>query len=286
MRLLNVDGRLAVERDGRAVDVERASDGRFTADMQDALDRWSEFREWARTGGVESAESEQYDPTQLAAPVGTPRQIFAIGLNYRGHAEENDIELPDTPMVFTKFYSSITGPYRDIVMPDGAVDWEAELVAVIGRRAESVPEANGWDHVAGLTVGQDLSERLLQVKPPAPQQFSLAKSYPGFAPLGPALVTPDEFANPNDLEIGCEIDGEEVQKARTGDLIFNIPVLVAYLSSILPLLPGDLIFTGTPSGVGFARTPQRYLQPGEQLSTFIEGIGTMCHRMVTKKEIR
>jgi 2,4-didehydro-3-deoxy-L-rhamnonate hydrolase len=282
MRVINVDGRLAIERAGGAVDVERASAGEFSSKPQDALDRWDDFRGWADR--LENVEGEPFDPAQLRAPVGRPRQIFAIGLNYRAHAEESGVELPDTPMVFTKFASSIAGPYDEIVLPPGNVDWEAELVAVIGRRAESVPQAGAWEHVAGLTAGQDLSERALQIKPPAPQQFSLAKSHPGFSPLGPALVTPDEFANPDDLEIECRVDGEQMQKARTDDLIFSVPALVAYLSSILPLLPGDLIFTGTPSGVGFARDPQRYLEAGEEITTFIEGIGTMRHKMVAKKE--
>lgn len=278
MRLINVNGRLSIERDGRAIDVERASSGEFTHEFQDALDRWGEFRGWAK--GLDASAASAFDPAELRAPVGRPRQIFAIGLNYRGHAQETGLDIPDTPMVFTKFASAITGPYGEVTMPPGSVDWEAELVAVIGRRAENVKAATAWDYVAGLTVGQDLSERELQVKPPAPQQFSLAKSFPGFAPLGPALVTPDEFANPDDLEIGCSIDDVEVQNARTTDLIFPVPEVVSYLSGVLPLLPGDLIFTGTPAGVGFAHKPPRYLKAGEELSTFIEGIGTMRHRMV------
>jgi 2-keto-4-pentenoate hydratase/2-oxohepta-3-ene-1,7-dioic acid hydratase in catechol pathway len=281
MRLLNLRGRLALEIDGRAVDVERASKGVFSPQFQDAFDRWHEFRQWA--GNVGGADGVQFQPTDLGAPVGSPRQIFAIGLNYRGHAEETGLDIPDAPMVFTKFASCITGPYGDIAMPPGAVDWEAELVVVIGRRAENVPKAQGWEHVAGLTVGQDLSERNLQVKPPAPQQFSLAKSYPGFAPMGPALVTPDELPDPDDLEIGCSIDDRQVQRARTSDLIFSVPEVVSHLSGVLPLLPGDLIFTGTPAGVGFAQTPQRYLQPGEELTTYIEGIGSMRHRMVAAR---
>lgn len=279
MRLINLGGRLAIERDGQAVDVESASGGAFTHKFQDAFERWDEFRSWA-DHLVDSTRGRPFDVAELSAPVGTPRQIFAIGLNYRGHAEETGLDIPDTPMVFTKFASSITGPYGDVTMPPGSVDWEAELVAVIGRPAENVAADAAWDHVAGLTVGQDLSERELQVKPPAPQQFSLAKSYPGFAPLGPALVTPDEFTNPDDLEIGCSIDGERVQSARTTDLIFPVPEVVSYLSGILPLLPGDLIFTGTPTGVGFAHKPPRYLKAGEELTTFIEGIGTMRHRMI------
>ncbi|CQD06762.1 HpcE protein [Mycobacterium europaeum] len=282
MRLINLGGRLALERGGRAIDVERASAGAFSGSFQEAFERWDDFRRWA--GDLGDTGGETFDASDLGAPVGTPRQIFAIGLNYRSHAAETGLDIPDTPMVFTKFASSITGPYGDIVMPPGSVDWEAELVAVVGRRAENVSTARGWDYVAGLTVGQDLSERDLQVKPPAPQQFSLAKSYPGFAPLGPALVTPDEFTDPDDLEIGCSISGQQVQHARTEDLIFSVPELISYLSGILPLFPGDLIFTGTPAGVGFALSPQRYLQANEELTTFIEGIGTMRHRMVGRQE--
>lgn len=280
MRLINIAGKLALERDGQAVDVQLASGGRFSG-FQDALERWDEFHDWA--GDLGDTAGRPFEAADLQAPVGTPRQIFAIGLNYRCHADETGLDLPDTPMVFTKFASSITGPYNDIVMPPGSVDWEAELVAVIGKRAENVAQEQAWDYVAGLTAGQDLSERDLQVKPPAPQQFSLAKSYPGFAPLGPALVTPDEFDDPEDLEISCAIGDETVQKARTSDLIFTVPFLVSYLSGILPLLPGDLIFTGTPDGIGFALNPPRYLRDGEQLQTHIEGIGTMRHRMVAAK---
>lgn len=281
MRLINLAGRLALERHGLAVDVQRASDGHFSGSVQDALDRWNEFRSWA--DHLADTDGETFDEADLQAPVGRPRQIFAIGLNYRSHAEETGLDIPDTPMVFTKFASSITGPYGDITMPPGSIDWEAELVVVIGQRAECVPKDQGWDYVAGLTAGQDISERDLQIKPPAPQQFSLAKSYPGFGPLGPALVTPDEFANPDDLEISCSIGDQQVQHARTGDLIFSVPELVSYLSGVLPLLPGDLIFTGTPSGIGFALDPPRYLRPGEQLITFIEGIGTMRHHMVASR---
>jgi len=151
-------------------------------------------------------------------------------------------------------------------------------VAVIGRRAHRVAEADAWNYVAGLTVGQDLSERDLQLQPPAPQQFNLAKSFAGFAPIGPCLVTADEFTDPDNVEIGCLLNGEQMQKAQTGELIFPVPALVAYLSSVLPLLPGDLIFTGTPSGIGWGRTPQRFLRPGDQLLSYVEGIGAMHHQ--------
>lgn len=278
MRLLNVNGRMAIERNGCAIDVARASGGAYSSDPDLIYADWDGFRAWE--SGYIGAEGAPIDVRRLGPPVTAPRQIFAVGLNYRSHAVETGLDLPDTPMIFTKFASSITGPNVTVTMPSEAVDWEAELVAVIGRRAEGVAAQDAWDFVAGLTVGQDLSERLLQLKPPAPQQFSLAKSFPGFAPLGPALVTPDEFADPNDLEIGCRIGNDIVQQSRTGDLIFSVPVLVAYLSSILPLLPGDVIFTGTPSGIGYARDPQRYLADGDNLTTWVEGVGAMTQHFV------
>lgn len=272
MRLINVDDRLAIERDGAAIDVERASGGRFASTVQSVYDRWDEFRDWAAEA---HGEAEPVEAERLGPPVPAPRQVFAIGLNYRDHAAEGNVAAPDVPMVFTKFASSIAGPHGEIVLPADTVDWEAELVIVIGRHAEAVHLDHAWDHVAGLTVGQDLSERSLQRKP----QLCLAKSFPGFSPLGPALVTIDEFDDPADLEIGCLLDGVQMQKARTSDLIFGVPELITYLSSIVTLWPGDVIFTGTPSGVGAVRTPPHFLRDGNELTTYIEGIGTMRHQL-------
>jgi 2-keto-4-pentenoate hydratase/2-oxohepta-3-ene-1,7-dioic acid hydratase in catechol pathway len=199
--------------------------------------------------------------------------VFAIGLNYRSHAEESGMALPAVPATFTKFPASLAGPFHDVELVGTNVDWEVELVAVVGRRADRVAEADGWSHIAGLTVGQDISDRDLQFA--AGAQFSLGKSRRGFGPMGPWLVTPDELANPDDLALGCSVDGETVQDARTSDLIFDIPRLVAELSAVLPLLPGDVIFTGTPAGVGITRQPPRALQPGQVLETWIDGIGTI-----------
>jgi 2-keto-4-pentenoate hydratase/2-oxohepta-3-ene-1,7-dioic acid hydratase in catechol pathway len=141
-----------------------------------------------------------------------------------------------------------------------------------------VAESAAWDHVAGLTVGQDLSERIVQWA--GAGQFSLGKSFPGFGPMGPWLVTPDEVPNRDDLELGCAIDGETVQKSRTSNMVFGVSRLVAELSAVLPLLPGDVIFTGTPAGIGAARKPPRFLKPGEVLTSYVEGIGTLRNRLV------
>ncbi|HEY4455328.1 MAG TPA: fumarylacetoacetate hydrolase family protein [Pseudonocardiaceae bacterium] len=278
MRIANLNGRLSLITETGAVDVERASAGRFAADPQAIYAQWDEFAEWA-VGVLSTADTQPFDPAALGAPTPAPAQIFGIGLNYRDHAAEAGLGLPDEPTVFTKFASSLTGPCGEIALPVPTVDWEVELVAVVGRRAWRVPVEDAWAHVAGLTVGQDLSDRTVQMAGPVPQ-FSLGKSRPGFGPIGPWLVTVDEFADPDDLALGCAINGESVQKSRTSQLIFSVPELVSRLSAILPLLPGDVIFTGTPAGVGVARTPQRFLVAGDELVSTIEGIGELRHRFV------
>ena len=273
MRIVNAAGRLGLITTDGVVDVATASDGRFSPDVQAVYQRWPELCAWAATASPASARP--IDETTLGSPTPRPAQVFAIGLNYLDHAEEAAMEASATSMVvFTKFPASITGPYATVDLPPGSVDFEAELVVVIGKPAYQVSAADGWDFVAGLTVGQDLSERELQLRPPVPQ-FNLGKSFPGFAPMGPQLVTVDEFADPDDLEIGCALNGAQMQKARTSSMIFPVPEIVARLSAVLPLGPGDIIFTGTPSGIGWARQPQVLLAPGDELVTTIETIGSM-----------
>ncbi|MCY1143682.1 fumarylacetoacetate hydrolase family protein [Actinoplanes sp. Pm04-4] len=279
MRIYNLDGRLALGLpSGGAADVATASEGRFGPEVQAVYDRWAEFIGWART--YDGPADQSVDEHRLGPPVPRPPQIFGIGLNYRDHADEAGLAVPDRPMVFTKFPASITGPYGTITLPPGSVDFETELVVVIGVRAERVPAARAWEHVAGFTAGQDLSERELQFAGSPPQQFSLGKSFTGFAPIGPALVTVDEFTDREDVPLGCEINGEKMQDGTTADLIFGVPRLVEYLSAIVPLLPGDLLFTGTPAGIGWARTPRRLLHAGDELVTRIDTIGTMRHTFI------
>jgi len=268
MKLAHHNGRAALVLGDGIADVEHSSQGRFSADLMALYEDWDAFVDFA--AGV-TTPTEALNTQALQNPVPRPRQVFAIGLNYRSHAEESGMALPAVPATFTKFPASLAGPFDEIELVGTNVDWEVELVAVIGRRAEKVAEADGWSYIAGLTVGQDISDRDLQFA--AGAQFSLGKSRRGFGPMGPWLVTPDEFENPDDLGLGCSLDGEVVQDARTSDLIFNVPRLIAELSSVLPLLPGDVIFTGTPAGVGFTRQPSRSLQPGQVLETWIEGIG-------------
>jgi 2,4-didehydro-3-deoxy-L-rhamnonate hydrolase len=182
-------------------------------------------------------------------------------------------------LTFTKFASSIAGPTGDLPLTGDSVDWEVELVAVIGRSAYRVAEAEAWSYVAGLTIGQDFSDRAVQMTG-VPPQFSLGKSFPGFSPIGPELVTVDEFEDPDDLNLVCEVDGKVVQDGRTSQLIHPVSRLVSLYSRVCRLYPGDLIYTGTPEGVGMGHTPPRYLRPGEVVTTTISGVGTMTHHCV------
>jgi 2,4-diketo-3-deoxy-L-fuconate hydrolase len=273
MRFGNVGGRMQLVVGDGLVDVEAASGGRLPADPVAALERWDALVDWARSVDVASGPSVPLVSAALLAPVPRPRQVFGVGLNYRLHVAEGGRDVPDEPAVFTKFPSCIAGPTSEIPVGSATVDWEVELVVVLGRTAHRVGVDRAWDHVAGLMVGQDISDRAVQMRPPA--QWSLAKSFGGFGPTGPFLVTADDVPERDDLELGCSVNGEEVQKARTSDLIFPVTELVSRLSHIVTLWPGDLIFTGTPSGVGYARTPPRFLHPGDVLTSYIEGIGEL-----------
>lgn len=273
MRLANLAGRAAlVFGDGAAdvaVDVERSSSGEFPSDPQALYNDWKRFRAWASTV---PADGTPFERSALDAPAPRPAQVFAIGINYAAHAAEAGFPPESMPVTFTKFPSCIVGPDVRVTLPEGSVDWEVELVAVISERAEHVGRDDAWSHIAGLTIGQDISERQSQLAGSSPQ-FSLGKSFPGFGPTGPWLVTPDDFGNPDDLAIGCALSGEPMQSSRTSKMIYDIPELIVRLSSVCPLLPGDIIFTGTPEGVGNRRTPQRFITPADTLRSEIEGIG-------------
>lgn len=275
MRIANVEGRAHAVVDGKLVDVEKASGGRLPADPMALVGRLSELQNLDVPDDASSLDGTRLDP-----PVPRPSKILACALNYRGHAEESGLELPDAPVLFAKLPSALSGPEDEIVVPSGRerVDWEAELVVAISKRGKDIPAAQAWDHVAGLMCGQDISDRGEQFR--SVRQFTLAKSRDSYAPTGPFLVTPDELGDPNDLSIRCVLDGEEVQSSRTSDLIFPIAELVEFISRWATLEAGDLIFTGTPSGVGDGRNPQRYLQPGNVVETEIEGLGSMRNTCV------
>jgi 2-keto-4-pentenoate hydratase/2-oxohepta-3-ene-1,7-dioic acid hydratase in catechol pathway len=244
-----------------------------------ALAQWDALCRWYAAERPACGEALELASLGLCVPA--PRAVFAIGLNYRDHAAEAKLELPKAPMVFTKFPSCLTGPAGDVLLSSNRVDFEAELVVVIGRPAVDVSEALAFDFVAGYCAGQDISDRRLQFQD-KPPQFSLGKSLAGFGPIGPWLTTLDDLRDPLDLAIACRIDGEPVQASRTREMVFGVPALVAYLSRHCRLEPGDLIFTGTPAGVGSLRQPPRYLAPGETIETEIEGLGRLVNRCVAK----
>jgi 2-keto-4-pentenoate hydratase/2-oxohepta-3-ene-1,7-dioic acid hydratase in catechol pathway len=271
MRLARIDNRPVLLREDGIVDIARASGGRFGADPMAPFTDWPAFVQWA--AGIGHAEEPLGDRV-LQNPIPHPTQVFGIGANYHDHLAEAGATAPDAPLVFTKFPSCLAGPFDPIPIPTATVDWEVELVVVIGVRAEHVRPGDAWGHVAGLTVGQDISDRALQLAGDYPQ-FSMGKSYPGFGPLGPSVVTLDEVVDPDNLELGCALDGDVMQRGRTSDLIFPVTDLIARLSAVCPLLPGDLIFTGTPSGVGAFRKPPIFLKPGQELTSWIEGIGQL-----------
>jgi len=278
IQLANVKGRASLVVGTGIVDVERASDGRFSADPMDVLRHWDAFHTWA--GGVQSgAATMAANEADFGPPVPRPSKVFAIGMNYREHAKEAGLEIPSAPVVFTKFPNCLVGPRADVLLSSAFVDWEVELVVVFGRAGRKIPASRAFEYVAGYCVGQDISDRKIQFtdKPP---QFSMGKSIDTFGPLGPALVAMDSFATPNDLGLTCDVDGERMQDARSADLIFPVPELVEFLSGMCTIEPGDLIFTGTPSGVGSTRNPRRYLKPGEVIVSQIEGVGTLTNRCV------
>jgi 2,4-diketo-3-deoxy-L-fuconate hydrolase len=275
MKIANINGRAAVVLGDEIADVEQASGGKFDSDPMSVYENWPAFADFARNV---TSGTGPFIAAELQCPVPVPRQVFAIGLNYRSHAEESGMAVPDVPATFTKFPASLAGPFDDIEIAGPSIDWEVELVTVIGVRAERVAESDAWAHVAGITVGQDISDRHLQFA--AGAQFSLGKSRQGYGPMGPWVVTLDDIPDPDDLALGCSVDGEIMQDARTSDLIFSVPRLIAELSAVLPLLPGDIIFTGTPAGVGIARQPPKFLEAGQTLESWIEGVGTIRNRCV------
>ncbi|MGQ0520652.1 MAG: fumarylacetoacetate hydrolase family protein [Actinomycetota bacterium] len=281
MRFVNADGRAALLVDSTVHDLHELTGGRVPASpMAVVTDHWEAALEaWdlgSFGGGRPVAE------VRLGPPVPAPRSVYAIGLNYRTHAREMGSDVGAIPPVFTKFPSAITGPHDDIVLPagEGTTDWEAELAFVVGEGGRNIRASEGLDALRGLMVSQDVSERFVQMA--AGRQFSLGKSFDTFCPTGPALVTLDELASPLDLRIGCSVNGEVVQDATTADMIVDVPHLVELLSSVMTLAAGDVCLTGTPAGVGHARTPPRFLRPGDVLETEIEGLGAMRNPCVAE----
>lgn len=277
-RLANVDGRAALVRDEQYFDLATMSGGAFGPDPMDAIARGDELA--ALSAGLDGAAATgRLADAVLRSPVPRPRNCFAIGLNYRSHAAESGMAVPAVPLTFTKFPSCIVGPHDTVELRSDGVDYEGELVVVIGRTGRDIPAGEAWSHVAGLTIGQDISDRPAQFAA-TPPHFDLGKSFDTFGPMGPVLVSVDEVDDPDDLHLITLVNDEVRQEASTAMMIFDVSTLVSYLSRIVTLQPGDVIFTGTPDGIGMASG--RLLADGDVITTTIEGIGTMvnpCRRL-------
>jgi 2-keto-4-pentenoate hydratase/2-oxohepta-3-ene-1,7-dioic acid hydratase in catechol pathway len=210
---------------------------------------------------------------RLGPPIGVVPKFLGIGLNYRDHAEETGMPIPDVPIVFAKASSCVSGPTDPVLQPKGfeRMDFEVELAVVIGTRAKDVPEARALDYVAGYTICNDVSERSLQKG--GPGEWIKAKSHDSFGPLGPWLVTTDEIPDPQRLDLALDLNGARMQTGSTSTMIFGVAALVAYISQYMTLAPGDVITTGTPPGVGMARNPRVFLKPGDELRLSVSGLG-------------
>jgi 2-keto-4-pentenoate hydratase/2-oxohepta-3-ene-1,7-dioic acid hydratase in catechol pathway len=258
--------------------LNEASEGRFSTSTRENLLRVDEIRAWRASLDVaEPSESELGEmgrDERLTTVISDPRQIFAVGANYRHHAEEMGLAIPTEPMIFTKFASALAGQNAQVAVPSLFTDWEAELVVVVGRGGRNIALEQALDAVAGYCVGQDLSDRELQMKG-VNAQFSMGKSWKNFAPVGPWLTTADEVPAPNNLAIRCDVSGVTYQDSSTSDMIFTVAEIVSYLSAHVELYPGDLIFTGSPHGVGQGLTPPRFLAAGDHVVTTIASLGTL-----------
>lgn len=279
MRLLTFEHqgeqRIGARASNGVVDLNKA-DPSIPAQMKDFLAGGEASLKAARSA-VETAEHFLSESEiHICAPISNPDKVICIGLNYADHAAESGMPIPEEPVVFSKYASAIIGPGDTIIAPSVSqkVDYEVELVVIIGTSGRNIAKEDAMAHVAGYTVGHDVSARDYQLEKPA-GQWMMGKTFDTFAPIGPDLVTPDEVSDPHDLGIRCILNGQTVQDSRTTQLIFNIDELIAYLSHVFTLTPGDLIFTGTPPGVGMARDPQIWLKGGDTVVCELDEIGRL-----------
>jgi 2,4-diketo-3-deoxy-L-fuconate hydrolase len=276
MRFANINGRACIVSDDRALDIAAASEHALPSDpaVYTSVDHHPRLRDL----GNDASEGEwvTFASEDVGPPVPRPGKVIAVALNYPSHAKESTLGTPDEPVVFSKVSSAICGPYDTVEISAewSRIDYEAEVVVAIGAVMRDVDPAAVWSLTAGVTAGQDISDREEQFREPL-RQFSYAKSYDTFAPIGPVLATVDEFPDIDDIGLVGRLDGLQVQSASTKELITNIPDLIAWISERMTLHPGDLVFTGTPAGVGNRRTPPLFLRDGMTLETEIPGVGCM-----------
>ena len=280
-RIATVEGRAALIHGAHYYDLSAVSDGSLPSDPMTALGHAAELSAIAST----LADRE---PTGLVAdvvlgpPVPRPQKSFGIGLNYADHAAEGSREVPKNPLVFTKFPSCLVGPTAEVELRSDFCDYEGELVVVIGEGGKDIPVDRAWGRVVGVTVGQDISDRKVQFAS-NPPHFDLGKSFDTFGPIGPVVVSTDEIADPGALRIVTSVNGEERQNDTVSNLIFDVPTLIAYLSQITTLVTGDLIFTGTPAGVGAVQG--KFLVDGDLIVTTIDGIGSLSNRCIRVSDL-
>ncbi|MEC8337460.1 MAG: fumarylacetoacetate hydrolase family protein [Planctomycetota bacterium] len=286
MRLLNfldVDGpAVALFLEGRWVNLSAADDSMPT-NVQDML--VAEVDSLEKLANL-AASAPQIDtqPARILPPIAAPQKIICVGLNYREHARETGQSIPDEPLIFSKLNSTLIGHEAKIVLPSVSdqVDFEAELVVVIGKRGRNILAGQALEHIAGYCCGNDVSARDWQKGKPG-RQWLLGKSFDTFAPLGPWMIPAEAVPDPGNLNIQCRVNGKTMQHSNTRDLIFPVEQLICYISSVCTLEVGDLLFTGTPSGVGVARQPPRFLEPGDRVEVEIEQIGTLANSVVASE---
>jgi 2-keto-4-pentenoate hydratase/2-oxohepta-3-ene-1,7-dioic acid hydratase in catechol pathway len=284
--------RLGAELDGGILDLQNAAAQAgaaavpsgiiaFLAAGEAAMDAARATLAWAGregTGALAGRPGLFYreDQVRRRAPLPRPTKVICLGLNYRDHAAESGAPVPQEPVLFAKFPTAVIGPDEPILLPatSAEVDYEAELVFVIGRGGRHISEGQALRHVAGYTCGHDVSARDYQMRRGGGQWLT-GKTFDTFAPIGPALVTADEVPDPHALRIRCVVNGETLQDSNTSQMIFSVPQVVAYLSHVFTLEPGDVVFTGTPPGVGFARKPPRYLKDGDVAEIILDTLGTL-----------
>jgi acylpyruvate hydrolase len=308
MRLVTFElqgrNRLGAEQDGHVIDLHRGyalllasrgvadfqgqADRELPADMRGFLDLWDQsvsrakevltFAQGIRAGGGPMVQAilQPLQAVRLRAPILNPRKIICLGLNYRDHAQESKADIPTDPILFSKYATAIIGPDDPILLPSVSkeVDYEGELAFIMARRGRHIPKAQALEYVAGYSIMHDVSARDYQIRKPGGQWMS-GKTFDTFAPLGPALVTKEDIPDPHVLDITCTVSGERLQSSNTKHLIFSVPDIAAYCSHIFTLEPGDVIATGTPGGIGFARKPPRLLKEGDVVVIEIQGIGQL-----------
>jgi 2-keto-4-pentenoate hydratase/2-oxohepta-3-ene-1,7-dioic acid hydratase in catechol pathway len=277
--------RLGLVRENEVIDLTRASEGHLPTDMLTFLQQGQAALELAQDIEQSAAADLPLAKVRLLAPITNPSKVVAIGLNYMDHCREQKVEPPKAPIIFAKFPSAIIGPSETIrwdPMLTNQVDYEAEMAVVMGRTARNVAEAEALDYVAGYTICHDVSARDLQM---GDGQWIRGKSLDTFCPLGPYLVTRDEIPDPHNLAIRCTVNDTVLQNSNTAEMIFRIPHLITYISRAFTLLPGDVITTGTPDGVGVFRSPKIFLKGGDVVTIEVEGLGQLTNPCLEEQQL-